>query len=191
MGLRLTEDQNNKDSPSGEEELGSGERIVAVLIALLGLLLIFGSLLWLGLSTDGGVLAAKQAFTIETAGKKTVTETSYAETLVIAALTIGAVLMLVGAFFGRIREIKFGNTGIALTEAQSKKVAQGLDAATKAASKKAPAGKQNEAAQLAIALAVPALLALVSSKETPTPVSPEVIGEAAAIKAVEDIKQAD
>jgi uncharacterized Tic20 family protein len=187
----LTEDQNNSDNPSGDEELSRGQRAIAVLIVLLGLMLVAGSLLWLGLSTDDGVLAAKQTFTVETAGKKTVTETEFAETLVIAALTIGAVLILVGAFFGRIREIKFGNSGIALTEAQSKKVAQGLDAATKTANKKAPEGKQTEAAQRAIALAVPALLALVSAKETPAPMSPEVIGEAAGIKAAEDIKQAD
>ena len=133
--------------------------VVAGLIALLGLALIVTSLLWLRTTTDDGILASKQAFTKETTCRcggrqRTTTETDYAEGLVIAALAIGASLVLTGAFFGRIHKVSVWGSGISLDRKQAEQVVEATVAATEATQKlaeaKAPPGKEEEVAKRAI-----------------------------------------
>jgi hypothetical protein len=79
-----------------------------------GALLMVVLLVWF-LAEGGGTLKTK-----ETKGNTT---TEYSDNLVIAGLALGALLVLCGAFFGRIREITLpGGAGLKLAElTESKK----------------------------------------------------------------------
>jgi hypothetical protein len=101
------------------KKLDKAEKLLAGLLIGLGFLLIVGVLIWFAASTDNGSLVSKEVTTSEPAGQgatgqKTVEETNYADGVVIFALTIGAVMTLSGAFFGRIREIKFNGVVISM-----------------------------------------------------------------------------
>lgn len=171
--------------------LTEGEQVVAVLLSLFGIALVLGAFIWLGISTRGGHLAAKEAVTTtQVAGRGvTTTSTDYAETLVIATMTVGAALLLCGVFFGRIRSISIGGTGISLDARKdmAKKGAAAVIQAKETAEERAPADKQAEAGQLALALAIPAVVGLASWGIRS--LSPETIGEAVGIEAANEVQE--
>src|SRR5436190_2404111 len=95
------------------------EQAWSAVLVIIGSLLTVGVLIWFGLSTDDGGLKSKVTTVTEPAGQtassgqtaagtKTTTTTDYADTIVIFALTSGASLILAGAFYGRLRELKLG-----------------------------------------------------------------------------------
>jgi hypothetical protein len=94
------------------EKLSTAEKRWSGLLVGLGSLLIIGVLVWFGLSTGDGGLKSKTVKVREPAlnkpGTKTTETTDYADTVVIFALTVGAALVLGGAFYGRLRELKLG-----------------------------------------------------------------------------------
>jgi len=101
------------------KKLDTAERVLAGILIGLGFLLIIGVLVWFAASTDNGSLVSKEVTTTEpvgqeTTGQKKVEETNYADSVVVFALTIGAVMTLSGAFFGRIREIKFNGVVVSM-----------------------------------------------------------------------------
>jgi hypothetical protein len=129
---------------------------LAALLICFGVLLICGTLGWYALSTDGAAMVSKEIHTTEpvgkAAGEKKTEETDYAESLITFGLTIGAVMVIAGAFFGRIREIKFGTASVVLTapEEEKEKAERKAEDDAKVA---APPGKEDEAAALARTLA--------------------------------------
>ena len=93
--------------------LTQAEQGWTAVLVILGAMLTVGVLIWFGLSTDDGGLKSKVTTVTEpagqtTSGTKTTTTTDYADTIVIFALTAGAALVLAGAFYGRLRELKLG-----------------------------------------------------------------------------------
>jgi hypothetical protein len=105
--------------------LTSTEKAWSAVLVILGLLLTVGVLIWFGASTAGGGLKSKVTTITETgtgasASKKT-EETDYADTVVIFALTSGVALMLAGAFFGRLRELKLGGLTLGVGELPAEK----------------------------------------------------------------------
>jgi hypothetical protein len=168
-----------------------GEREAAVGFVLLGLLLVLGPLIWLGVSANGEP-RSKEVVTTEPVGKeatgtKTTSETGYAETLIVALVGTGALLIIVGAFYGRLKEIKLpGGAGILLDE-------EAVAAATSVAQKTAredvekasmPEAEQNLAAQVAVTLVLPELLKAAAGTKV---VSAEAIGRAAGAKAAQQM----
>jgi hypothetical protein len=138
------------------EKLDKAEKTLATLLVILGVLLVVGTLVWFGVSSDGN-LKSKETVTTEpvggASGQKEVKETEYAEAVTIFALTIGAVLIISGAFFGRIREIKLGTATVVVGGApeEEKKAAQ--DKAAEKAEELAPPEKEEEAGKVARTLA--------------------------------------
>jgi hypothetical protein len=105
------------------------EKAMAWSLVGLGLALIIGVFIWFGASSDDFTLKSKEVVTTEPvgdSGEKSTTETDYADTVVIFAMTIGAGLVLAGAFYGRLREITIGGAILKLgpTEEQKETVAQ-------------------------------------------------------------------
>ncbi len=90
--------------------LTKSEKGWSALLVVLGVALIAGVFIWFANSTDG-TLKTKDTTTTEPVGEnasgtKTTEAEEYSENIVLGCLTIGAVLIISGAFFGRIREIK-------------------------------------------------------------------------------------
>jgi hypothetical protein len=102
-----------KDRPT---PLTSGEQTIAWALVIAGALLMVALLVWFLAEADG-TLRTKEVHGSDT--------TEYSDTLVIAALGLGGLLVLCGAFFGRLREITLpGGGGIKLAElAEPKKEA--------------------------------------------------------------------
>ena len=94
--------------------LTNPEKHIAQALAIAGALLMVVLLVWF-LVEGGGTLKTK-----ETVGTTT---TEYSDSLVIAGLGLGTLMVLCGAFFGRIREITLpGGAGLKLAElTESKK----------------------------------------------------------------------
>ena len=90
------------------ETLSRAETGLAWALVFLGVALIVGVLIWFGATTPDSNLVSKTVETTEEGGAKTITETDYAETVVLFALTIGAAFTLAGAFYNRLREITLG-----------------------------------------------------------------------------------
>jgi hypothetical protein len=108
------------------------ERASAVFIFVAGVLLVAGVIVWFGISTGDWKLVSKT-----TSGTgATATTTDYSDSIVIFAIATGAALMLAGAFYARLREIRLGPVtvgfGTELPEAKraavSKQVRQRIDA---------------------------------------------------------------
>jgi hypothetical protein len=174
--------------------LSGAEKALAAMLVVLGMLLIVGTLIWLGASTDSGSVISKETHTTEPVGaeangQKTVDETEYAETLIVFALTIGAVMVLSGTFFGRIREIKFGTAALVL-QAPKEEVEKAKKKAEEEAKAKAPEGKKDEAAAIAGQEAARQInVAYVTAAPEAKPVVADAVGAAAATVAVERVKQ--
>lgn len=115
--------------------LTKGEKAWSAVLVAMGLVLTVGVLVWFGLSTDDGGLKSKVTTTIETGTgaslRKETTQTDYADTVVIFALTSGVALMLAGAFFGRLRELKLGGLSFRVGELPPEKEKE-LDQAVEA-----------------------------------------------------------
>jgi hypothetical protein len=135
------------------EKLDKPEKALAGLLIVLGFVLIVGTLIWFGFSTDDGSLLSKELVTKEAAGSKDITEKNYADGVVTLALTLGAVLTLAGAFFGRIREIKFGGTVLVMA-APEEVTEKAVKKAEDMAKEKAPANKEQRAVALAKSIAI-------------------------------------
>lgn len=127
--------------------LSDSERHWAATLAVCGVALILGTLVWYGLSHTGtrtggveGALVTKITTTSEPSNKaepKTTTTTEYGETIVIFDLTIGTAMLLCGAFYGRIREIKVEGMDLSLEPAEAEAVNKGIeDAVNEAATPK-------------------------------------------------------
>ena len=163
---------------------------------VLGFALVVGTLIWFGLSTEDGSLVSKEVTTTEPAGKeaagqKTVKETNYADTVVIFALTIGAVMALSGAFFGRIREIKIGGAVLSMVEAP-KEVADDAKKKAEEEAKKKVSGEAQEEKVAAVAgsLATQQInLAYAMAPPSERSTIAEVVGAAAAETAVQTVNR--
>jgi hypothetical protein len=119
-------------------KLSTTEKWWSALLVVLGSLLIIGILVWFGASTDDGGLKSKVTKVTEPsgqqAGNKTTETTDYADTVVIFALTVGAALVLSGAFYGRLRELKLGALTVGVGELppdKKEKIAETADEALK------------------------------------------------------------
>src|SRR4051812_18773342 len=165
------------------QKLDKTEKWMAALLIGLGFLLVVGTLVWFGLSTDGGSLLSKEVTTHEPvgekpSGEKTLSEKDYADDVVIFALTIGAVMTLSGAFFGRIREIKFGGAALSMEAPEAVKKEAEKEAAAQA-KEKAPPGKEEEAVTLAKSYAADHIdLLYVTAAPSVKPVVAEAVGSA-------------
>jgi hypothetical protein len=174
------------------EKLTKTEKRLAGLMLVLGVLLTVGTLAWFAGSTDG-TLKSKETVTKEPVGpeargEKSTTETDYADTVVIFALTLGGVLILAGAFFGRIREIRLGGAVLTMGAPEEKR-REAQDSAAAKAREAAPEGKKDEAAAIARTLAgqqvdLAYLMAPVSARAS----VPEAVAEAAALTAVRAVE---
>lgn len=174
------------------EKLSDAEKFLAGVMLVLGVLLTVGTLAWFASSTDG-TLKSKEKVTKEpvgpeATGEKSITETDYADTVVIFSLTLGGVLILAGAFFGRIREIRLGTATIAMiAPEEARREAQ--DRAAAKAREKAPAGRQDEAVALARNLAGQQVgLAYLMAPASARASVPEAVAEAAALTAVRSVE---
>jgi len=128
--------------------LSGTEKFLAAVLIVLGLGLIIGTLIWFADSTEGGGLVSKETTTTEpvgqtAAGEKVVTETDYADTVVIFALTIGAGLLLSGALFTRLKEVKIGGATVVL-QAPESVVKEAGDKAAQVSQENAPGNKKAE-----------------------------------------------
>jgi hypothetical protein len=174
------------------KKLDAPEKAMAGILILLGALLIIGTLVWFGLSTENGSLLSKEVTTHEPVGEKptgekTTSEKNYADDVVIFALTIGAVMTLSGAFFGRIREIKFGGNVISMQAPEPVKQEAEAEAATRA-EKKAPDGKKEKAAAIAKSYAGDQVdLMYVTAPPSVKPLVAETVANAAAQAAVKAV----
>jgi hypothetical protein len=96
--------------------LSTTERIWAGIISVLGAALVLGTLVWFAVST-GGELVSKETLTSTTGDGASATETTeYSDAIVVFALTAGTGLLLAGAFYGRLRELKLGALTLGLGE---------------------------------------------------------------------------
>jgi hypothetical protein len=106
--------------------LTASEKAWSALLVVAGLILVVGVLAWFADSTDG-TLKTKETSSSEPVGEgatghKVSSSTDYSENLVLGALGTGAALILAGAFYGRIREIKLpGGVTVGLGELPEKK----------------------------------------------------------------------
>lgn len=174
------------------EELSKWEKILSVLMVVLGVLLIVGTLAWLAGSTDGA-LKSKETVTTEptggAAGEKEVTETDYADTVVVFSLTIGAILILSGGFFARIKEIKVGTAAVVMrAPGDEKKKAE--DEAERKAKERASSDKEGEAGALARTLAGQQIdVAYVMAPTSAKPAVADMVAETAATAAIDAVDQ--
>ena len=92
--------------------------------------------------------------TLMTKQTKGNTTTEYSDSLVIAGLALGALLVLCGAFFGRIREITIGGVGIKLAELTESKKETLQEKVTEKASAAVPEERKPKVAVAAYGLAL-------------------------------------
>jgi hypothetical protein len=171
------------------EALSNREKALAWALAIGGIVLVLGVLIWFGASTDDFSLKSKDVVTSEPvggSGSKTTTENDYADTVVIFVLTIGAAFTLAGVFYGRLREITIGGATLKIgapTEEQKQKVGE---KAEEIVTEKAPPGQVEILKPVARAVAEDELEAhsLMTLSE-PNENQLEAIAKAAATKVVE------
>jgi hypothetical protein len=176
-------------SSTPAKKLDKAEKGVAGILMVLGIVLIAGILVWFAASTKDGSLLAKEIATTEQNGQKTITEKNYADGVVTLALTLGAVLILSGAFFGRIREIKFAGGTVLSMEAPEEVAEEAKKTAEDRAKAKAPTGKEEEAAAIAGSLAKQQIgLAYATAPSGARPVIAEAVGAACAKTAVKAVE---
>jgi hypothetical protein len=130
--------------------LSGTDKFLAGVLIVLGVGLVIGTLIWFAASTEGGGLVSKETKTTEpvgqaATGEKVVTQTDYADTVVIFALTIGAGLLLSGALFTRLKEVKIGGATVVL-QAPESVVKEAGDKAAKVSQEIAPGDKKAETA---------------------------------------------
>ncbi len=92
------------------EKLGPFEFIAAAVLVAVGAFLVFWTVKNVT-GPEGAGLLSKTVTTTKEAGENAATTTdekNYADTFAIFALTAGAALIVAGAFYGRIRELKLG-----------------------------------------------------------------------------------
>jgi hypothetical protein len=102
-------------------ELSKGERRLATLLIVIGILTIVILMSAFMARSNGWALISKETREVTKAtaqaGEKTSTSTEYSDSVLIAGLSLGAVFLLTGAFYARIREITLpGGAGIKLGE---------------------------------------------------------------------------
>jgi len=90
-------------------ELSSGERWLAALLIVIGILTIVILMSAFMARSRSWALVSKETHEVTKAtaqaGEKTSTSTEYSDSVLIAGLSLGAVFLLTGAFYARIREI--------------------------------------------------------------------------------------
>ncbi len=95
-----------KSKPS---ELSTGERWLATLLIVIGILTIAILMSAFMARSSSWALVSKETHEVTKAtaqaGEKTSTSTEYSASVLIAGLSLGAVFLLTGAFYARIREI--------------------------------------------------------------------------------------
>jgi hypothetical protein len=84
---------------TGPEKLWAGALVVV------GAVLLVGIVVWFLLST-GGELVTKSSVTTTTSGQTATETTEYADSVLLGGIGVAAGLLLAGAFYARIREIK-------------------------------------------------------------------------------------
>jgi hypothetical protein len=158
--------------PAGKKEpptpLAGAEKFLAGLLIVAGIgLIIAVPAIFL---TDGKWLIEETTTTGEGA-TKTVATKKYSDTLPLTAVGVGGLLVLCGAFFGRLREITLpGGAGIKLADAKEKldeKVEE--KAKRKAEQGEVPEGKVEDLKEAALKEASASLLDRVSTTAAPPP----------------------
>src|ERR1700709_1041403 len=147
-------------------KLSGLEKLLSVVLILLGLTLTFGPLAWYGLAkrpttaagqqTSGSAtgLISKVSVATSKAGEVTST-TEYSDTILIFTLTAGVALILCGAFYGRMHEIKLGGLDMtlgSLSEESKEKLEASVKSATATATVADPDKPTVEASARALAL---------------------------------------
>ena len=106
--------------------LSGWEKASAAFIVTAGLLLVLGTILWFGLSTGDWRLVSRTT----TGSGSSATTTDYSDSIVVFAIATGAALMLAGAFYARLREIRLGpvtvGVGAELSAEKRRAVVQGV-----------------------------------------------------------------
>jgi hypothetical protein len=102
-------------------KLSTTERIWAGIISVVGAGLVAGTLVWFGWSTGGELVSKETRATATADGASTTDTTEYSDEIVVFALTAGTGLLLAGAFYGRLRELKLGALTLGLGELPPRK----------------------------------------------------------------------
>jgi hypothetical protein len=90
------------------QPLGCWERFSAIVVFLAGLVLVGGVIYWFGSSTENFRLVSK----VTHGSGETARTTNYSDGIVIFSIATGAGLMLAGAFYARLREIRLGPVAV-------------------------------------------------------------------------------